>query len=259
MSDPAEPPLLSCYDVVVRRGTRPALDHVSFVIERGEMVSVVGPNGSGKTTLLHAILGLLPVNAGAIKLGGRSVATLAASVRARIAAYVPQRLDCSPAFSVRDVVATGRFAFSDGDGPAAIKQAIEQCGLTPLADRRFDTLSGGERQKALIAAALAQNPQLLCLDEPNTALDPAYQIELVKILRRCHAGGRSILLVSHDLNLPAVLGGRVIALREGHVVADAPAGEVLQPQCLAAIYGAAFDLATTADGTVLVAPTGWNR
>lgn len=257
MTDTVPPPLLSCYDVVLRRGARLALDHVSFVVERGELVSIVGPNGSGKTTLLHAILGLAPLDGGVVRLAGERVQAIPARRRARLAAYVPQRLEHSPAFSVRDVVATGRFAFGDAGGRAAVDAAIAQCGLAPLETRRFDTLSGGERQKVLIAAALAQDPQLLCLDEPNTALDPAYQIELVKILNRCHADGRSILLVSHDLNLPAVLGGRIIALRDGRVAADAPAPEVLRPDALAAIYGVAFGIARLADGTALVAPTGW--
>lgn len=234
------------------------LRDVSFDMLHGEIVSIVGPNGSGKTTLLQTVLALLRPTAGAIQIGGHSVFAMSTRDRARLMAYVPQRLEQSPAFSVRDVVATGRFALDDpAKDESAIAAALETCGITPLAEQRFDRLSGGERQKVLIAAAIAQAPLLLCLDEPNTALDPAYQIELVRILRRCHADGRALLVVSHDLNLPAVLGGRVVALRDGRVIADAAASDVLRADRLRLIYDAEFDVVDAPGGGRLVTPRWW--
>ncbi len=255
---------LECDGLVVRRGQRVVLSGVTFAMDSDECVSLVGPNGSGKTTLLLAAAGLLPVAGGAVRVAGRDVRQLSPQQRARLFAYVPQGVERTPAFSVREVVAGGRYthigalrSLSAAD-EAAIQVGLARCGLEGLAGRRFDTLSGGEKQKALIAAAIAQDAQLLLLDEPNTALDPASQLELVRILRGWRDVGRGLLVVSHDLQLPAALGGRVIALRAGCVAADGPADEVLTPTGLSALYDAPFSVTRTADGAQLVLPTWWS-
>jgi len=256
---------LSCEHLSVRRGPRLAVQDSTLTLRAGECVSIVGPNGSGKTTLLLALLGLLPPAAGTVRLDGRRLDQLTARQRGRFAAYVPQVLDRAPAFTVYDVVAGGRYPHVAAHRPlsaadhAAVRGALELCGLTPLAERSFDTLSGGERQKTLIAAAMAQDPQVLFLDEPNTALDPGYQVELVRILRDWHRAGRGLLLVSHDLQLPAALGGRVVALRDGRIVAHGPVGSVLTPATLAHVYDARFGIATTADGSQMVLPDWWRE
>jgi len=139
----------------------------------------------------------------------------------------------------------------------AVRKAIEQCSLESLADRPFHAISGGERQKTLIAAAIAQDAAVMFLDEPNTALDPAYQTELVRILREWHAAGRGIVLVSHDLQLPAALGGRVVALNGGQIAADGPVNEVLTSTRLEAVYGAPFAEARLGNGTTIVLPQWW--
>lgn len=248
----------------VRRGRRVVLDNVTFTLSAGQCVSVVGPNGSGKTTLLLALLGRVRGAAGAIRLNGRDFHTLPPRRRGRFAAYVPQRIDLLPAFRVWDVVAGGRFVhisplrrLAPGD-LAAVRSALDLCRLTSLSQSSFDALSGGERQKALIAAAIAQDPLLTLLDEPGTALDPAYQIELIRILKNWQHGGRSLLVVSHDLQLPAALGGRVIALRDGRIVADGPADQVLTPKTLSSLYDATFGVTITADGRRIVLPQWWS-
>jgi iron complex transport system ATP-binding protein len=227
---------------------------VSLALGGDECVSLVGPNGSGKTTLLLALLGLLPAGGGTIRLNGRDLRDIPPRERGRFAAYVPQVLERTPAFRVYDVVAGGRFPHVGPLGPlsaadrAVIQKALDCCGLAELTERPFNAISGGERQKTLIAAAIAQDPQVMFLDEPNTALDPAYQRELVGILRDWHAHGRGLLLISHDLQLPAALRGRVIAMKQGHIAADGPATEVLAPEVLNGIYGAEFTVVTGADG-----------
>ncbi len=254
---------LECDRLSVRRGHHLAVQDVTLALGPGECVSIVGPNGSGKTTLLLALLGLLPPAEGTVRLDGRGLSSLTARERGRFATYVPQGLERVPAFCIRDVVAGGRYAHVAGYGRltaadrAAVDRALDQCGLTALADRPLDAVSSGERQKTLIAAAIAQEPRLLFLDEPNAALDPGYQIELVRILRDWRRGGGSLLLVSHDLQLPAALGGRVVALREGRVVADGPVAEVLAPETLSRVYGARFGIVTTAEGAQLVLPDWW--
>jgi iron complex transport system ATP-binding protein len=234
---------LRCTHLVAHRGPRVVLSEITLSIGSSECVSLVGPNGSGKTTLLLALAGLLPLASGTIRVRNVDLRAYSALERARFFAYIPQTIEHTPAFRVREVVAGGRFAhiaplrpWSPAD-EAAVQDALTRCGLETLADRAFDSISGGERQKTLIAAAIAQDAQMLFLDEPNTALDPAYQLDLVRILRGWHAAGRGLLLVSHDLQLPAALGGRVIALRGGQVVADGPAEQVLAPETLGGVYG----------------------
>lgn len=251
--------------LAVRRGGALVLQDADFALAGGECVSIVGPNGSGKTTLMLALLGLLPRAGGTVTFAGRDVGALTARERGCIAGYVPQGLGPLPAFTVYDVVAGGRYVhtakrhtLSPAD-QAAIQAALETCGLTALATRPITGLSGGERQKAFLAAALAQDAWALALDEPNTALDPGYQLELVRILRDWTARGRALLVVSHDLQLPAALGGRIVALRGGRIVADGPADEILTVPRLTEIYGAQFGVVSTSDGRELVLPQWWQR
>ncbi len=262
-ADPFRDAILECAGVSVERGGRRILHDVNLRLVPHECVSLVGPNGSGKTTLVRTLLGLVPPTVGHVRLDGEDTHRIAPHRRARWAAYVPQRLDASPVLTVVDVVTTGRFPHGHPLRPlsaadqSAVGRAMDTCGVTALADRAFNTLSGGERQKVLIAAAMAQAARFLFLDEPNTALDPAYQIELVRILRDWHHAGGGLLVISHDLHLPVALGGRVLALRDGRVAADGPAAEVLTPATLARIYGAPFAVAATPAGPSLLLPAWW--
>ncbi len=255
---------LDCRALRVQRGGRTVLHDISLTLDGRECVALVGPNGSGKTTLLLALLGLLTPAGGQVRLDGRTMHRIPARRRARFAAYVPQRLERVPALRVADAVALGRYPHLGTVGratevdAAAVRSALDRCGLTALAARPLTVLSGGERQKTLLAAAIAQDAQMLFLDEPNTALDPAYQLELVRVLRQWHANGRGVLVISHDLQLPAALGGRVIALRAGRVVADGPAGEVLDATTLERIYDAPFGVARTLGGATIVLPAWWS-
>ncbi len=263
MTEPPPPWTLRCVDVTVRRGRRDLLRNINLTVHAGDCLALVGPNGAGKTTLLKTLLGLVRPTAGAVLLDEVPLHTLSARQRGRFAAYVPQTLDAVPAFRVREVVAGGRhphhapFGRLRAADHAAIARALAACGLATLAERTFDTLSGGERQKTLIAAALAQEPAALLLDEPASALDPAVQLELVGILRAWHTAGRALVLVSHDLQWPAALGGRVVALRDGQIAAEGPAADVLTPARLGAIYDATFAAVTTPSGRQLVLPQWW--
>ena len=255
---------LEMRDVRLRRGAPEVLHGVTVSLRRGECVSVIGPNGAGKTTLLLAMLGLLRPESGRVTLDGRDLHRLSARERGRFASYVPQGLERVPGFLVRDVIEGGRYPWTPPLHPlsvedrAAIDAAIATCGLAALAERPIHEISAGERQKTLLAAALAQDAQAMFLDEPNTALDPAHQIELAELLHDWLARGRSLLLVSHDLQLPAVLGGRVLAVRDGCIVANDVAERVLAPESLAAIFGAAFETAVTAAGRRIIVPA-WQR
>jgi iron complex transport system ATP-binding protein len=251
---------LECVHLSVARGGRRVLHDVNLTLRAGECVCLIGPNGSGKTTLMLALLGLLPPAAGRAMLNGVAVHRLSARQRGRFASYVPQVVERIPAFRVYDVVAGGRYPHLSPLRPLSktdrevIDRALRQCGLTELAERPVNALSGGERQKTLLAAAIAQDAEVMFLDEPHTALDPAYQVELIGLLRAWHARGRGLVLISHELSLPAALGGRVVALRQGRLAHDRPAAAVLQPETLAALYDTEFETATTAAGRRIVLP-----
>lgn len=251
---------IECAGLRAARGGREVLRGIDLQIASGECISLIGPNGAGKTTLLLTLLGLLPPSAGSVTVNGRAMHSLPAGVRGRFATFMPQSLERLPAFRVFDVVAGGRFPHVTAMRPLSqhdvqiVRDALRRCGIEGLSDRSVTQLSGGERQKTLLAAAIAQQASLFCLDEPDTALDPAYQAELVRLLRSLRNEGRAIVMISHDLQLPSALGGRVVALRDGRLAADGPAQEVLTPDHLAPIFDAAFIAAATADGRRVALP-----
>jgi len=252
-----------CERLSVERGGFRVLEDISLTFYPGEACVIIGPNGAGKTTLLLTLLGILKPTRGAVRFNKTDVCALPGRARGRYAAYVPQTVERLPAYTVYDVVASGRFphanplaALSAADR-RAIDDAMRRADLAAIALRPISAVSGGERQKALIAAAMAQDAEVMFLDEPTTALDPGRQIELVALLRGVCERGHGPIVVSHDLQLPAVLGGRVIALSEGRVVADGPAAEVLRPDVLGPIYRAPFSMAVTAQGRAFVTP-GWD-
>ncbi|MBP7936266.1 MAG: ABC transporter ATP-binding protein [Phycisphaerae bacterium] len=238
----------------VRRLGRHVLRDVSLRIDDGECVSIIGPNGAGKSTLMSALLGLVPADSGVVRVDGSEMHRLPRRQLARLIAYVPQVHDGYLGFRVRDVVESGRYAHLDPLEPlkdqdrAAVAAAVDACRIGELLEREVETLSGGERQKTWIAAALAQQSPALFLDEPTNALDPAHQVELIRIMRDHHRAGGTLLVICHDLNLPLVLGGRVIALRRGAVFFDQPVKALQDTGLLEQLYGAQFVLHRGANG-----------
>ncbi len=238
----------------VDRGGRRVLDAVDFAVASGECVSVVGPNGAGKTTLMQVMLGLLPAAEGQVSIEGRRIRTLSRRQIARRIAYVPQTYEGFLGFCVRDVVESGRYAHLSRLQPAGdedrrvIDWAITTCDLVGLEDRTIDSLSGGERQKVWLAAALAQESPALFLDEPTSALDPKHQFELIRLLQELVAHQRTLMIICHDLNLPAALGGRVVALVGGRVAFDGPVATFLQPGRLHDVFETDFVLSDVGPG-----------
>jgi iron complex transport system ATP-binding protein len=234
--------------LTVHRLGRVVLQDVSLHIDDGQCVSIIGPNGAGKSTLMAAVLDLLPAESGTIRIGGNPIGGMSRRDIARRVAYVPQIHEGYMGFAVRDVVETGRYAhvrpldpLSEADHQA-VAEAVAACRIEDLLDRTVDTLSGGERQKVWIAAALAQQSPAMFLDEPTNALDPAHQVELIRIMRGFASGDHTLLVICHDLNLPLALGGRVIALRQGRVAFDGEVEMLLDTDRLNGLYGADFAL-----------------
>ncbi len=245
---------ISAKNLTIHRLGRPVLRDVSLHIGDGECICVIGPNGAGKSSLMAALLGLLPVSDGAVLLDETPIHRLSRRAIARRVAYVPQIHEGYMGFRVREVVESGRYAYLDPldslseEDQQAIRIAVEACRIEPLLDRPLDTLSGGERQKVWIAAALAQQTSILFLDEPTNALDPAHQAELIRIMRDFSTAGKTLLVICHDLNLPPMLGGRVLALREGRAVFTGSVEALLDTDRLREIFHTDFVTYTSADG-----------
>ncbi len=238
--------MLALTDVGCGYGAVPVLDGVSLAVAAGELVAVVGPNGAGKTTLARVIGGLLPARRGQVRVDGRDPATTPRRELARTLAYLPQRYELAFPFTALEIVLMGRYAHRAGPGLerapdlAAAEAAMTRCDVAPLADRRFDTLSGGERRRVLVAQALCQGARLLLLDEPTAGLDPAHAIAVMAALAAERDRGAAAVVVTHDLDLAARAADRVVVLERGRVVADAPPAEAFAAPAVARAFGCAL-------------------
>jgi iron complex transport system ATP-binding protein len=228
-----------------RRRTRAfRLAPLSLTVERGEILGVIGPNSAGKTTLIRLLTRVLRPSAGTIFLDGHPLGQRDGAALAREIAVVPQELPQGFPFTVEQLVLMGRYPHAPGRyfeseaDHAAARAAMEATGVLELATLPLAELSGGERQRAVIARALAQEPELLVLDEPTAHLDLRYQAECVGLLRRLNRErGMTVILVAHDLNLAAEISDRLLLLACGEVARVGPPEQVLDEELLREVYG----------------------
>jgi iron complex transport system ATP-binding protein len=236
------------------RASTPALRGVTVHAARGAITAVVGPNGSGKSTLVRALLRRLPLMAGHMHVGAQPLSALDARAFAREVAVVPQREEVQVPLPVREFVALGRHVHLGAFTPLRprdrdlVEAALARAGMTHLADRRTDRLSGGEWQRVRIARALAQQAPVLVLDEPTTFLDIAHEMAVFELLDALAAEGRTVLLVSHQLNLVARFARHLVLLHDGHVAASGSVGEVMRGDVLERVYD--WPLVVTRDPAV---------
>ena len=223
---------------------REVLRGVDLAIGAGEFVGLLGPNGSGKSTLLRLIGGTLAADGGEIAVAGLRPGRTTRGALARRVAIMAQTPAVPEAFTVADLVLLGRtphLRLLQGEGErdyAAARRALIAAGCLDLAGRRLGELSGGERQRASLARALAQEPELLLLDEPTAHLDPGVGQEIVATLAKLNReDGLTILAALHDVNLAAAVCPRLLLLHEGRIVADGPPEEVITPPLLRRVYG----------------------
>ena len=221
------------------------LHNVSLSIKAGEMVGLLGPNGSGKTTVIKLASGVLKPGQGEITLDGSNLRQLSRKTIARSVAVVPQQFHIPFAFTVGEVVTLGRIPFIRalaGESHLdrqAVATALKLVDISELGERRFDELSGGERQKVILAMALAQQPKLMLLDEPTMHLDIAHQIEILELVRTLNVEqGLTVMAAMHDLNLASLYFDRLILLKEGRVLADGTPAEVLTEDSIREVFSA---------------------
>lgn len=220
-------------------GTR-LVHEVGLRAAPGQVVGLIGPNGSGKSTLLRCVYRVLRPAGGAVRLGGDDLHALTPREAARRVAALTQEHSAEFDFTVAEVVAMGRLphrrglAGSDAADERRCAEAMRRVGVEHLAGRGFLNLSGGEKQRTLIARALVQEPRLLVLDEPTNHLDVAHQLEVLALAREA---GPTVLTALHDLNLVAAHCDLLYVLRAGRIVASGPPEEVLRPELLAEVFG----------------------
>lgn len=235
--------LLALRDATLAYDDRDVLRGVSLEVEAGSLVCVLGANGSGKTTLLRAMAGTIAPRAGEVELDGRSLATMRREEIARRVAVVPQELPPVDGFTVREVVAMGRaphqgrWLRSSSHDEDVVGRAMRRCSVDALADRPFDAVSGGERKRAMVAQAFAQEPAVLLLDEPSAFLDLRHAIEVFELLRAEAERGLAVVANVHDLAIAARWADRVVLLAGGEVVASGSVAEVMTPASLGEAYG----------------------
>ncbi len=252
-------PAVYATGVTVEVGGTRLLGPADLTVGAGDWVNVIGPNGAGKTTLLRAVGGLTEA-AGRIEIAGRSLADMSRRERSRHIGYVPQQPSMPAGMTIEQYVLLGRsphlgrLASEGAHDLHVVRSTLGDLGLAPLAHRTLDTLSGGERQRANVARALAQEPSLLLLDEPTTALDIGHQQEVLELVDdRRHQLGLTVVSTMHDLTLAARYGDNLVLLAGGVPIADGPPVQVLTGPHLASHYGAHVDVIEH-DGSLVVVP-----
>ena len=226
-----------------------ALRDVAVSVPRGSLTGLLGPNGCGKTTLLKLLSGVLAPESGSVTLDGQLLSAMTRRQAARHIAVVAQETHPAFDFTVMEMVLMGRhphlhaFQLEGPEDFAIARQALAATGTTHLVHRRFATLSGGEKQRVVIAGALTQSPDVLLLDEPTASLDLGYQLDVAALLARLNRErGVTMVLATHDLNLAASLCDTLVLMKDGRVLAHGPTRHVLTPAMVQQVYGVDADV-----------------
>jgi len=234
---------LKACDIHFYYGAKKILDGISFTAEKGELIGIVGPNGSGKTTLLKVLDGILKPKFGSVYLDGRKIQEMGIDEIARNIAVVPQDLSTDTEFTVFEMVMMGRiphlgkFSIETIEDEVEVEKWMKLTETLHLADRKMSEISGGERQRVIIARALAQEPRVLLLDEPTANLDVCYQLQIMDLLKKLTREFKLIVICAiHDLNLASRYCDRLILLRDGRIAAMGKPIEVITTENLRKVF-----------------------
>jgi iron complex transport system ATP-binding protein len=224
-------------------GGPPVLKGIELSIESGEMVGILGPNGSGKSTLLKLISGTLDPGRGYVLLDGVDLSRMKRKIIAKKMAVVPQETDLGFDFTVREVVSMGRyphlgrFQFNDPKSSRIVEEAMSTTGVLKMADKPISKLSGGEKQRVIIARALAQEPDILLLDEPTKNLDIRHSLDILNLVKKMNSErGLTVIAVLHDLDLAARYCNRTVLLKDGEIHSSGPVQNVLRPSTIKEVF-----------------------
>lgn len=246
--------MLTATDLVVGYGRTDILGGISATAHRGQVVVVLGPNAAGKSTLLRSLVGVLPIRSGRVELDGDAIASMSPQTLASRLAYVPQRPSITGAYTVRDVVAMGRYALPVDR--TREDRAMDAFDLAGVADRPFDALSVGQQQRVGLARAWAQvaSDGILVLDEPTAALDLRHVRELLLMIRTHADEGGLVLVALHDLTSARSVADLAWLIDDGNLAASGPAETVMSLDRLTATYGVDFEHIVGADGQTVLLP-----
>ena len=224
------------------------LKQINLSIHKGDLVGLLGPNGAGKSTLLKLMVGLLAPSEGQILLEGRPMRSIPVRERAKKVAYVPQALYFTYPLSVREIVEMGRHPYLGRFEPMGredriiCERSLELCDALEFKERFYEELSGGEKQRVLLASALAQTPQVLLLDEPTLSLDLSHQILLFEIIQNLHKEeALTVVVATHELNLAGRFLERLVLMKNGRTVVDGNSRKVLTPSNIQKVHGVEVD------------------
>lgn len=243
--------------IAVTRGGKRILDSVSLAFDAPGLVAVIGPNGAGKSTALLALAGLLKIDAGSVTFDGLAASTTDRKALARRRAYLPQNARCEWAITVENAVAIGLTpnapAFGDltDSDKARVSATLADCDLADRRDQAVTTLSGGELARAMLARALVGDPEVLIADEPIAGLDPRHALDAMKRLRALADKERLVIVALHDLALAARFADRVIAMKDGKVIADGATETVVTPGLLRDLFDVHARVERDADGVAI--------
>ena len=240
----------------------PVLKDISLNFQAGEFIGIIGPNGSGKSTLLKLIGGILPAPSGTVFFKGRELSRYKKKEMAVAIAWIPQDKQMAFPFKVIDLVLMGRhpylspLSFEGEDDYRIAQDAMRQTQVLEFAARSFNEISGGEKQRVMIASAITQKPEVMLLDEPTSALDIKYQVEILNILKRLNQQeNKSLILAMHDLHMASKFCKRLVLLKQGRVFCEGTPAEVLKKKILEDVYEVKVKIFNDdEDGSLLVVP-----
>ncbi len=233
---------LTVTDLTVKVGKKTLVDQASLTVARGEIVGLIGPNGAGKTSLMRATVGVMDAQSGRVSVEGDDLTSMQASERAKKISYLPQGAKAHWPLKVDRLIALGRLPHlgpwqdMQEDDDAQVIAAMEATDCLHLKDRLVTQLSGGERALVLLARAVAVGAPYMMVDEPTASLDPYHQLQVMDLLKGICQRGAGVLVTLHDLSLAARFCDRILLMKEGSLIAEGPASEVLTKENLASVY-----------------------
>ena len=235
--------IIEIKDITVKYGDYEVLKDISFNIKNGEFTSIIGPNGAGKSTVLKAIMKNIDLSSGDIIIKGKSIKKMSHKEKACIIGFVPQEFNVSFDFTVYEIVAMGRnpyssrFKKSEYDDKGIIEEALKKTNTYEFKDKYFNSLSGGEKQRVIIARALAQQPEILILDEATSSLDIHHQLDILELIHTLNReDGLSVVTIMHDLNLASRFSDNIILLSKNGIIRQGKPSEVIDENVLKSVY-----------------------